>query len=254
MKPNSLLKALILFIAAALFLLSCVAPDKSTEATAPTAVKKDTSLANRRTAGSHPVSKKNWEKIIDDSNKVISEVEQDDAGTYFVIGYTSKTLIENGDTLKNLGGNDIFLARYDNEGNLVWMNHAGGWLDEVGNDIAVDTRGNIYITGYFYGEATFDTITIDSHGLQDIFIAKYDPFGHCLWAESEGGENDDAGLNISVDLNLTGAGTLHVVGYFSGGKATFGDGQITSPNDEQYFTADFSTETGLYKSMLFIQR
>ncbi len=255
MKPISLLKMLIFSAVSAVILLSCAIREKSAQASTPIMItKKDTSLDDRHPASLHPALTGRWVIGSDDSNKVVSEIVVDDAGTYFVTGYISGTVIEGEDTLMSCGGNDIFLARYDEQGNLVWIKTAGGYLDEAGNSIASDAHGNMYVTGYFYGEITFDTITIDSHGLEDMFIAKYDPFGHCLWAKSIGGEGDDTGLDISVDANLNGVnGTIHVAGSFSGGKATFGDKEVTSKNDEQYFNADFTAAEGVFKSISMIQ-
>ncbi len=255
MKSNSFLKATMLSVAAIVMIFcSCATQNKTTQTSAPVITKRDTSQNNSHVRGSHPVSKNMLIVGINDSNKVITEIEQDDAGMYFITGYISRNFIEGKDTLNNFGGNDILIARYDEDANLIWMKNAGGWLDEAGTSITVDTHGNMYITGYFYGEIKFGNITIDSHGGEDMFIAKYDPFGNCLWAKSIGGEGDDTGLSISVDLNLSGTdGSIHVIGSFGDGKAMFGSKEITSPNDEQYFRADFTTTDGDFKSIFFIQ-
>src|SRR5204862_5881892 len=78
-------------------------------------------------------------------------------------------------------------------------------------------------TGYFYGTATFGTFNITSTGAQDIFIAKYNNAGACLWAKKAGGTSADLGNGITVD-NL---GNVIITGEFAG-TATFGSTSLTS--------------------------
>ena len=58
--------------------------------------------------------------------------------------------------------------------NVNWLlaKKAGGTDLDWGNAIAVDANGNSYITGVFYGSATFGTTTLTSSGYGDIFVAK----------------------------------------------------------------------------------
>ena len=52
------------------------------------------------------------------------------------------------------GGYDIFVAKYDNAGHLLWANQAGGPnFDDYGLAIAVDGSGNCFVTGAFSGQA-----------------------------------------------------------------------------------------------------
>ena len=156
----------------------------------------------------------------------------------FGLGETNQT------TLTSAGSGDIFVAKYDASGDLVWANRAGGTSDALGNGIAVDGAGNSYVTGCFQGSATFGSgetneTTLTSAGGQDIFVAKNDASGDLVWAKRTGGTSGDRGIGIAVD----GAGNSYVTGDFSD-SATFGSGEanettLTSAGGNDIFVAKY---------------
>ena len=139
----------------------------------------------------------------------------DKLGNFYVVGnYTSPSVF--GTALPGYGGGEnIYVAKYDGLCNLSWMVTAGSSLDslaDIAHGIAVDTDGNIYMTGEFQGSCTFGTTTLNSSGLKDCFVAKYDASGVLQWAKSFGGTGNDIGMGIAVD----GAGDCYVAGEFQG--------------------------------------
>ncbi len=82
-------------------------------------------------------------------------------------------------TLTSAGDFDIFVAKYDASGDLVWAKRIGGTgVFDVGRGIAVDGSGNSYVTGSFEDSATFgpgktNETTLTSAGDLDILVAKY---------------------------------------------------------------------------------
>ncbi len=90
---------------------------------------------------------------------------------------------------------------------------------------AVDAAGNVYITGYFQGNQTFGSITLVSAGGFDVFIAKYDVSGNCLWAKRAGGTSVEYGYGIAV------SGTsVYITGSFFG-TANFNTPTATGSNE-----------------------
>ncbi len=101
----------------------------------------------------------------------------------------------------------------------IWAKRAGGTANygDNGQEICTDQSGNIYVTGYYNGTATFGPSTLGSLGSQDIFVAKLDPSGNWLWARNAGGSGYDSGRGICVDP----AGNCYITGYYSS-TAAFG--------------------------------
>ncbi len=124
-----------------------------------------------------------------------------------------------------VGDEDIFVARYDADGKELWRVLAGGAGSDKGTDVAFDSAGNCFVTGFFQGEAKFNkadepAAKINSAGESDCFVAKYDATGHLLWVRSAGGAAADTALSIAVDH----LGNCFVTGVFQD-SAVFGSGQ-----------------------------
>jgi gliding motility-associated-like protein len=153
------------------------------------------------------------------------DISLDGAGNSYITGYFTTACNFGTTTLLSNGVDDVFLAKLDVTGQYQWAVKAGGTGSERGLSIKTDATGNSYITGYFYGTATFGSINITSAGSQDIFIAKYDNTGTCLWAKSAGGAGSDIGNGITVD----NSGNVIVTGEFAG-TATFGSTTYSSMN------------------------
>ena len=143
-------------------------------------------------------------------------------------------------TLTSTGSYDLFIAKYDTYGNVLWAKQSGGAGIEMGRGIAVDERGNCFITGYFNGSATFGSTTLTSSGSYDIFIAKYDSTGNFLWADRAGSTGEDFGRNITVD----DSGNSYITGTFRN-LADFGNTILTSSGDEDIFIAKYDVSGNL---------
>lgn len=147
-------------------------------------------------------------------------VTLDASGNVLVTGYFQGTVdFDSGAGTWNLtsgGALDIFIAKYDPNGNLIWATKVGGTGNDIGVAITTDATSNIYVTGYFNGSVDFDPGVAanikTSAGLTDIFVLKLDSSGNHVWAAHMGGTADEQGNAITVDAS----GNVFTTGFFSG--------------------------------------
>ena len=98
-------------------------------------------------------------------------ISVDGQSNIFVTGMFSEKADFGGTILTNRGKLDIFVAKYDAEGNLEWVQQAGGEKDDIGYGIAIDQNGNSVLTGRILGPAQFGNRQLTVGGNSDIFIA-----------------------------------------------------------------------------------
>ncbi len=67
---------------------------------------------------------------------------------------------------------DLFVAKYDATGRLLWVHRAGGRGSDVAYGIALDSFGQVFLTGSFYGDAYFGRINLSGDGLSTTFVTK----------------------------------------------------------------------------------
>ncbi|MBU6409511.1 MAG: SBBP repeat-containing protein, partial [Verrucomicrobia bacterium] len=103
--------------------------------------------------------------------------------------------------------------------------------------LALDTNDNCYVTGYFDGTNDFGgvTLTNQSAGGSDIFVAKYNSAGALQWAQRAGGTAINYGRGIGVDTN----GSIYVTGGFQG-PANFGGINLPAASGEEFFLAKYN--------------
>ncbi len=142
--------------------------------------------------------------------------------------YSSATITFGSLTLTNpgVGTGDVFLVKYDASGNALWAKTFGGTDGDVGNAVAVDASGNVYITGWFASSTiSFGTSTLTNAGPgNDVFIVKLNSSGSAIWAKSAGGSSSDRGYGITVDPS----GNVFTTGAFMSATINFGTGTLTN--------------------------
>src|SRR5581483_7938076 len=80
-------------------------------------------------------------------------IKTDATGNSYVTGYFNGSATFGATTLTSAGLQDVFIAKYDNTGKLLWVVDAGGTLSDIGNAITIDNSGNVLVTGEFAGTA-----------------------------------------------------------------------------------------------------
>jgi hypothetical protein len=95
------------------------------------------------------------------------------------------------------GGSDVYLRKYDPDGNEMWTRLFGSSAGDGATAISADPSG-IYVAGTTGGVLAGGS----SAGGRDAFVAKYDSNGNAIWARQSGGAFDD--LAFSIDVEGTG--------------------------------------------------
>jgi len=173
-----------------------------------------------------------WAKSIDALTSQGNGIAVDPSGNCHVMGSFLLTAIIGDTTLVSAGGSDVFIAKLDSAGNWLWVRQIGGSGSEYCHQgIALDSYGDIYVTGHFEQSVTIGSSTLSSTGGMDVFIAKLDSGGNWLWARRAGGSAyDDMGLGIATDS----ASNCYVTGVFYG-SADFGPTTLTTSGISDIF-------------------
>ena len=161
-------------------------------------------------------------------------ISTDTSGNVFITGtFSGPTMTLGSDTLKNAGYNNIFIAKYNSNGNVLWAKSEGGTNNDYGLGIATDKFGNAFITGEFYSPTmAIGTNTLNNNssaGGRDIFVAKYDANGNVVWADSKGGIYVESGYGIATDAS----GDAYITGSYQELSISFGN--TTLLNNSDYF-------------------
>lgn len=139
----------------------------------------------------------------------------DAAGNAYLVGLTISLDFPTTNALQPASGGswDIFVTKLNPAGSaLVYSTYLGGSADDYGASIALETAGNIYVTGQ---TASVDFPTANAlqpilAGGRDATVAKLNPAGSALlYSTYLGGSADDYGLDVAVDT----AGSAYVVGW-----------------------------------------
>jgi Beta-propeller repeat len=158
------------------------------------------------------------------------------AGNVYLTGFYKLTATFDGTTVTSAGGEDIFMAKYDALGNVLWVRSAGSTGDDRGLGIAADPAGYLYATGYFLETASFGAQSVTSVGGHDIFTTKYNANGDVQWVRSAGGNNHDYGQSIAVSA----VGNPVVTGGFQN-TAVFEGTNVASAGDWDVFIVKYNT-------------
>jgi gliding motility-associated-like protein len=172
------------------------------------------------------------------SNADVSEgIATDISGNVYITGFFQAPTITFGTiTLTNSGGQNIFIVKYDANGNVLWAQNPPGNSNDLGSGIATDISGNVYLTGWFSSHTlAFGSYTLTNAGNQNVFLAKYDPSGNVQWAKSAGGTMFDSGFSVNTDQS----GGVYVSGFIRSPASSFGAYVLANSGIQNVFLAKY---------------
>ena len=165
-------------------------------------------------------------------NDAGEDVASDAQGNVIVTGTFRVIAAFGTNTLTSAGQADVFTAKYDANGNLLWVRQGGGSgvEDVFQGDLATDGLGNIYVTGAYQNTATFSATGVASAGDNDVFVTKYAPDGTQIWVQRFG----DVGYDHARGIVADGNGEVYLTGAFNG-TVNFGATQLISAGGNDIF-------------------
>jgi hypothetical protein len=189
-----------------------------------------------------------WEWVRSPEGKAISRsIATDSWGDVYITGLFNDDLIFNSTiTLTNTGFSDVFIAKYDEYGQVIWATRAFGNYGDQGQCVATGSSEHLYTTGEFFSNSiTFDSLTlINNHitpyfddATTDIYLVKFNSSGKVLWAKSSGGIYLEFVRGIAVDEkeNVT------IVGTFWSSSVTFGSFTLTKTGNIDVFIVQYDS-------------
>lgn len=168
-------------------------------------------------------------------------VAVDNEDNVYVTGGFAETSTFGSTTLTSFGEQDIYVVKYDNNGNFQFVVQVGGPLTDRGDDITYGNDEHLYITGEFRDEVLFGSDDLNNYGSpddKDIFVAKMTKAGEWIWATKAGSaKGGDRGTGICANDQ----GNIFVSGQYKG-QASFGDINVDAEEGEiEIFVAAIDT-------------
>ncbi|KIG15568.1 cell surface protein [Enhygromyxa salina] len=144
-----------------------------------------------------------WSKRYgDSSNQYPAKIIVDADDNLIVVARIYGHLDFGGGELTGKGAADVVIAKLDSDGNHIWSNSYGDLDPDRAERVAVDSQGNVLLTGTFTGQVDYGSGMFESAGMRDAFVVKLDgDNGAHVFSRQIGGPGDDYGFGIDADAN-----------------------------------------------------
>lgn len=132
----------------------------------------------------------------------VIDLKTDKNGNMYICGYFSGTVNFDNVTLTSAGDKDVFVAKLNSSGGILWAKQGGGVYADQATALDIDASGNVYVGGKYSTSATFNGNTITN---ASSFLLSYSSNGTFSWVKnvSSAGNIDD--IVVSGDFfTITG--------------------------------------------------
>ena len=160
-------------------------------------------------AGKSSAVEKLWTKIWGSDNlEYTYGIATDNNDNIYVVGETFGDF----DSQTNYGLSDIFISKYNINGERLWSRILGSDKVEIASSVTVDSQNNAILAGYTYGEFNNQT----NAGYSDNILIKFNSEGSQLWTRIFGSVEAEEIFDITTDSNDNIYVTGHTLGTFDG--------------------------------------
>ena len=178
-------------------------------------------LVAKYDANGNPIWAKNMVPQFNNSGPTSSDIQITSGGDLVVLGTFPDSAYFETDSLFWYTGGRMWMGKFDNDGNELWVNQFGASLGfQSAYKMDLDTLDNMYITGYYGYSANFGiNIFTPYTNRYNAFLAKYDSDGNCIWAIEDGGLWSQVGiLGVTEKQPLTTPSVTYGLGVAYDGK------------------------------------
>ena len=170
---------------------------------------------------------------IDYAKKIVADAN----GNVYVAGTTYGAIGGVTTPVSNMGGADVFVAKFNPDGALLWTVQFGTAADDFVEGLTLDKFGALYVVGSTEGSMPLGIVGNANAGGVDCFLAKISDAGTIGWIKQFGTSYDDHAYGLATDAD----GSIFVVGAT---KGDIGDGS-TAPGDHyEAFLIKFEPSSG----------
>lgn len=152
----------------------------------------------------------------------------DDGSIFSLCNINDAAVIEGQLFAPDVSGN-LVLFKYAPNGDIIWFKTFGSQADIQSGKVAVNSLGEIFITGRYMGDIQIDDVAINGTTDVSSFIAKCDAQGNVVWAQEFSG----TGNVVLLDFEIDGNDELVIIGTYDSGDFQLYDESLATT---QFFT------------------
>lgn len=167
-------------------------------------------------------------------------------GNIYVVGNFGGSIIFENNTITSAGTVDNFVAKYNSQGEFQNVKNIGGGSCD---GLCIKSENEIFVTGSYWGNETFDNYNLTNYGASDIFIVKLNSTFNTEWVVNCGGRGNDYPSSIAFYND-----NIYTTGYYYGnsGKAVFGTHTLNCNGNPNVFLTKIkdgvNNDTKLYNN------
>jgi hypothetical protein len=177
-----------------------------------------------------------WIKTIEHEQyfEISSLASASDTELFISGNFTHKAII-GGQEISSKGSTDMFVAKFDKNGEVMWVRSFGSAHSDFANNIVLNPAGGIMLSGSCNDTLMLDTIMItNTTGKTTTFVTQIKTNGEVFWAGSLGGNTDIACQHSTLDVN----GNIYLTGSFTKTLEN-PKSRISSAGNEDVFLAKY---------------
>ncbi|MBN2348489.1 MAG: gliding motility-associated C-terminal domain-containing protein [Bacteroidales bacterium] len=176
------------------------------------------------------------------------DAKSDEFGNIYVVGQIEGTVqvdstgksIFDGSPITSNGSSDVYFAKYNKQGRLIWKKNFGGSGDDLGRGIEIN-QNLIHFGGHISDTVIlgFDTLATTGLSDNDAFFGIINSDGNYISSQHITGNGTDRALSITYDTK----GVVYLGGFFNSDVLNVGSIPLTNaaPPSDEGFLAKWQT-------------